>query len=1362
MRIHTILSTALVLIIPMIVVYGQQKTSSLPTGAEVEDAYTSKGITHRVYRQYFRKIPIWNSHFATHTNGKSTHVSRGFWVDRPENVRFVDGQGQSLRELVKLLLQRYVESPVTPALDSWKPLEATGIWNRVLLPDVLHEPLLWQETWYPIHKTQYQKALAIAIDAKGSAGWHLYIIDQTDGTLLHDESWTINCNHDHNETTHSCSKLSPPGLSNMVMLDSFSYNVYPWPVESPNYGIRAIVNKPWLDNMAASPQGWHETLLSATTYSRGNNVDAYLDTDNNNSPTGGNASRVNGGDSLIFDFPLVAGSNPTAYQEAAVTNAFYWTNIIHDVLVNYGFDEGSGNFQVSQYSGEGLGNDYIKAEIQDGSGTCNANFGTPPEGNTPRMQIYVCNQRDGAYDNGVIAHEIGHGLSIRLTGGRFNSSCLNNQEQMGEGWSDWLGYILTIEPGDTGTDARGIGTFLFGQGPNGNGIRPYKYTTDMSVNPMTYDDIKTVSVPHGVGSVWATMLWDLSWNLIDLYGFDPDIYDGSGGNNMAMELVIEGMKLQPCRPGFVDGRDAIIAADSLIYGGLHHRLIWETFARRGLGFSANQGSSGSRADGSEAFDLPPYLGIQSTLQVDKVAIRPGESLSHIHKIGNNFLSDKTNITIDQFIPLHTQLISQSSGSLMGDTLMELLPLLVSQDSHVVTYVIDIDPDYPLDRSDFYERGTPGQTLMTQQSSGSTAWSQITESGSTDTVWFAPDNNSFGLANLDTKVNLGVNSASQLSFTHRFNTEAFWDGGQVLISSDNGKSWVDAGPYFIANGYNSYIDNSTASPAFSGNSQGYQKSTIDLSSFGGTNIKVRFQMYCDAFVGGEGWYIDDIIVTDIQPVINSRAQVTYDNLTIQSEPSPSTRVLIPEDRLWATLDVVPIRCHQDNDAMIAIRYYNHQRPEQILWSNGASTDTIQNLGPGIYSVTLIKGIDTLILVRDLEDPPLLESTIETVQGVSGNAWSHVNNTGGIMPYDYLWNVGVENDTITDLDPGVYIITITDRNGCTIIDTTTIVYDTCTNQPIELVIDLDQYPFETGYTLLNDLGDTVALVENFEVLMPIEKYVQTICLDTGCYQLVVNDTYGDGLCGPNSDPQGNISIYDIHRDRILLETCMFGVTDTFDFCVTDIEFTLGCVPLTCDGAGDDGRAYIDIIGGAGSVLWSTGETTDTISSLTSGTYFVTVTNANWSVTDSITIQQIGNSVVGHRLDNHHSSLRSTILNACDGDTITFASHLQGERHLLTNGNITLNKNLTILGDTVSMSWISGMHLSPIFKVNPSVSVELSDLHLTNGFDTIKGGMIHNLGFLHLHNMKLKHGYTGQLKTPMYNDGFMQAVNQVEMQY
>lgn len=220
-----------------------------------------------------------------------------------------------------------------------------------------------------------------------------------------------------------------------------------------------------------------------------------------------------------------------------------------------------------------------------------------------------CDERylDSSLDNGVIIHEYGHGVSIRLTGGASNSSCLNNEEQMGEGWSDWFAILLTMKASDTAEQPRGVATFMIGEPTDGRGIRPAPYTTNMQLNPYTYADISNpqLSVPHGVGFVWGTMLWDLTWKFIEQYGFDDNWLEGNGGNNIILRLVIEALKLQRCSPGFVDGRDALLAADQLLYNGIHHHLIWEAFARRGLGWGAQQGSSFSRSDGVASFALPP-------------------------------------------------------------------------------------------------------------------------------------------------------------------------------------------------------------------------------------------------------------------------------------------------------------------------------------------------------------------------------------------------------------------------------------------------------------------------------------------------------------------------------------------------------------------------------------------------------------------------------------------------------------------------------------------------------------------------------------------------------------------------------------
>ena len=222
-------------------------------------------------------------------------------------------------------------------------------------------------------------------------------------------------------------------------------------------------------------------------------------------------------------------------------------------------------------------------------------------------------QFDSDMDNVVIAHEYGHGISNRLSGGPLNSSCLSGQEQAGEGWSDFFGLALTAKASDS-SSAKGIGTWLSNQPTSGLGIRTYRYSRNLTTNPVTYNSIKTLSVPHGVGTVWCSMLYDIMWDMSDKYGFNDNIYDPTtGGNNMTLQLVIDALKLQPCNPGFVNLRNSIIAADSIRYGGANKELLWRAFARRGLGLSANQGAVTSRTDGEEAFDLPEFTPINTGL-----------------------------------------------------------------------------------------------------------------------------------------------------------------------------------------------------------------------------------------------------------------------------------------------------------------------------------------------------------------------------------------------------------------------------------------------------------------------------------------------------------------------------------------------------------------------------------------------------------------------------------------------------------------------------------------------------------------------------------------------------------------------------
>ncbi len=211
--------------------------------------------------------------------------------------------------------------------------------------------------------------------------------------------------------------------------------------------------------------------------------------------------------------------------------------------------------------------------------------------------------KHSSLDNGIVAHEYGHGISNRLTGQGY--SCLQSAEQMGEGWSDYFALMLTTRPGDTSALARGIGTYTSSQPITGGGIRPAKYSPDFSVNNYTYGKTNTVSGPHAIGFIWATMLWDLTWKYIEKYGYNSDVMASStSGNAKVLQIVMDGLKLQACNPSFIDGRNAILQADAVGNAGLDKCMIWNTFAKRGLGVNASAGSSSAANDQVEDFTVP--------------------------------------------------------------------------------------------------------------------------------------------------------------------------------------------------------------------------------------------------------------------------------------------------------------------------------------------------------------------------------------------------------------------------------------------------------------------------------------------------------------------------------------------------------------------------------------------------------------------------------------------------------------------------------------------------------------------------------------------------------------------------------------
>ena len=81
--------------------------------------------------------------------------------------------------------------------------------------------------------------------------------------------------------------------------------------------------------------------------------------------------------------------------------------------------------------------------------------------------INASNYTDSDYDNEIIAHEYGHGISNRLMGGAQAAGCMQNDEQQGEGFSDWFGLMITLSENDSPSLPRGVATYSAGQSPSG-------------------------------------------------------------------------------------------------------------------------------------------------------------------------------------------------------------------------------------------------------------------------------------------------------------------------------------------------------------------------------------------------------------------------------------------------------------------------------------------------------------------------------------------------------------------------------------------------------------------------------------------------------------------------------------------------------------------------------------------------------------------------------------------------------------------------------------------------------------------------------------------------------------------------------
>ncbi len=521
---------------------------------------------------------------------------------------------------------------------------------------------------------------------------------------------------------------------------------------------------------------------------------------------------------------------------------------------------------------------------------------------------------DASYDNGVIAHEFGHGISNRLTGGPTAAGCLGNDEQMGEGWSDFFTLVTTAKVGDSGTSPRGIGNYVDSQGTNGRGIRSQPYSTDFNVNNKTYADIIGTTAPHPLGEVWVATLWDIYWAFVDLYGFDEDWSNTESGNFKAIQLVMDGMKFQQCSPGFVEGRDAIFGADVANNEGIHECLLWDIFARRGYGFFADGGSTDDRNDGTENFEPKPQC--IAELKISKEVTEVVQSQNNIDvtlTVTNHFPETVNNVEVRDQIPAGSEYVAGSgsiTGTVDGTEVVFSIPSIDFDDEVVISYELiatsgksttiflnDVESDEDFDFWNIDVEGT--SSLWLPDNSNPYSGGQH---------WFCAS----AEADVDQRLIFGPFTVSgnvpTFRFWHNYNTQNGNDGGFVEITTDGGSIWSRFPDKFIRNGYPAPLSYSAvpipSNFGFSGSSDGYIDSYIDLSDYTGQEVSVRFRYGSDETViatgANPGWAVDAVELMDLI-MLESSATVTSDEA---SATSNTARTIIDSDQSVEVVDAAP--------------------------------------------------------------------------------------------------------------------------------------------------------------------------------------------------------------------------------------------------------------------------------------------------------------------------------------------------------------------------------------------------------------------------------------------------------------------------